>query len=141
MLGSPCALASAVDEGGSISDPRAADFLFSCDASHPDTLRYLKATGQCLFGPDEPGVGDGSRGALRNIDDRNRLERSKFSALDGGWGAGRGYVNNFSPQPCGLPPGLRGFPGSSLVILAVCPATLYGALKAHHIQLCFSQTS
>ncbi|CAK7300058.1 Telomere repeats-binding bouquet formation protein 2 [Vulpes lagopus] len=72
-----------MDEGGSISDPRAADFLFSCDASHPDTLRYLKATGQCLFGPDEPGVGDGSRGALRNIDDRNRLERSKiYQSLD-----------------------------------------------------------
>uniref|UniRef100_A0A8P0TRR1 Tripartite motif containing 69 n=1 Tax=Canis lupus familiaris TaxID=9615 RepID=A0A8P0TRR1_CANLF len=42
-LGSPCALASAVDEGGSISDPRAADFLFSCDASHPDTLRIYQS--------------------------------------------------------------------------------------------------
>nr|XP_048316014.1 telomere repeats-binding bouquet formation protein 2 [Myodes glareolus] len=29
-----------VDEGGAISDVQAADFLFSCDASHPDTLRY-----------------------------------------------------------------------------------------------------
>ncbi|XP_038298123.1 telomere repeats-binding bouquet formation protein 2 isoform X1 [Canis lupus familiaris] len=32
-----------VDEGGSISDPRAADFLFSCDASHPDTLRIYQS--------------------------------------------------------------------------------------------------
>lgn len=36
-------LASTVAEGGTISDLRAADFLFSCDASHPDTLRYLTA--------------------------------------------------------------------------------------------------
>ncbi|XP_058593871.1 telomere repeats-binding bouquet formation protein 2 isoform X2 [Neofelis nebulosa] len=32
-----------VAEGGSISDPRAADFLFSCDASHPDTLRIYQS--------------------------------------------------------------------------------------------------
>ncbi|XP_019500462.1 PREDICTED: telomere repeats-binding bouquet formation protein 2 [Hipposideros armiger] len=31
-----------VAEGGTISDSRAADFLFSCDASHPDTLRNKK---------------------------------------------------------------------------------------------------
>uniref|UniRef100_A0A2R9A777 Uncharacterized protein n=1 Tax=Pan paniscus TaxID=9597 RepID=A0A2R9A777_PANPA len=31
-----------VAEGGTISDPRAADFLFSCDASHPDTLRIYQ---------------------------------------------------------------------------------------------------
>ncbi|XP_004687596.1 PREDICTED: uncharacterized protein C15orf43 homolog [Condylura cristata] len=30
-------------EGGKISDPRAADFLFSCDASHPDTLRIYQS--------------------------------------------------------------------------------------------------
>ncbi|XP_076982750.1 telomere repeats-binding bouquet formation protein 2 [Tamandua tetradactyla] len=30
-------------EGGTISDPRAADFLFSCDASHPDTLRIFQS--------------------------------------------------------------------------------------------------
>lgn len=39
-----CALASTVDEGGMVSDAQAADFLFSCDASHPDTLRYPRAT-------------------------------------------------------------------------------------------------
>uniref|UniRef100_A0A8C2NM73 Telomere repeat binding bouquet formation protein 2 n=1 Tax=Capra hircus TaxID=9925 RepID=A0A8C2NM73_CAPHI len=43
LLGSPCALASTVAEGGTISDPRAADFLFSCDASHPDTLRIYQS--------------------------------------------------------------------------------------------------
>ncbi|KAM9090259.1 telomere repeats-binding bouquet formation protein 2 [Megaptera novaeangliae] len=32
-----------VDEGGTISDLRAADFLFSCDASHPDTLRIYQS--------------------------------------------------------------------------------------------------
>nr|XP_035926695.1 telomere repeats-binding bouquet formation protein 2 isoform X1 [Halichoerus grypus] len=32
-----------VAEGGSISDARAADFLFSCDASHPDTLRIYQS--------------------------------------------------------------------------------------------------
>ena len=70
-------------EGGSISDPRGADFLFSCDASHPDTLRYLKATWQCLLGQDESAAGVGSCRPLINIDHRNRLEMSKFSALDG----------------------------------------------------------
>ncbi|KAM4832164.1 telomere repeats-binding bouquet formation protein 2 [Urocitellus parryii] len=38
-----------VAEGGTVSDSRAADFLFSCDASHPDTLRYLRAAWQCLL--------------------------------------------------------------------------------------------
>ncbi|XP_026643662.1 telomere repeats-binding bouquet formation protein 2 [Microtus ochrogaster] len=38
------ALASTVDEGGAISDAQAADFLFSCDASHPDTLRLYHST-------------------------------------------------------------------------------------------------
>ncbi|XP_003420181.2 telomere repeats-binding bouquet formation protein 2 [Loxodonta africana] len=33
-----------VAEGGTISDARAADFLFSCDASHPDTLRIYQST-------------------------------------------------------------------------------------------------
>lgn len=51
------ALASTVSEGGTISDLRAADFLFSCDASHPDTLRYLTAAWHCLSGPDAPGAG------------------------------------------------------------------------------------
>ncbi|XP_043775025.1 telomere repeats-binding bouquet formation protein 2 isoform X1 [Cervus elaphus] len=32
-----------VAEGGTISDPRVADFLFSCDASHPDTLRIYQS--------------------------------------------------------------------------------------------------
>nr|KAF6487831.1 telomere repeat binding bouquet formation protein 2 [Rousettus aegyptiacus] len=32
-----------VAEGGMISDSRAADFLFSCDASHPDTLRIYQS--------------------------------------------------------------------------------------------------
>nr|KAF6393973.1 telomere repeat binding bouquet formation protein 2 [Pipistrellus kuhlii] len=32
-----------VSEGGAISDPRAADFLFSCDASHPDTMRIYQS--------------------------------------------------------------------------------------------------
>ncbi|XP_073921968.1 telomere repeats-binding bouquet formation protein 2 [Castor canadensis] len=32
-----------VAEGGTISDSRAADFLFSCDASHPDTLRIYQS--------------------------------------------------------------------------------------------------
>ncbi|XP_054419906.1 telomere repeats-binding bouquet formation protein 2 [Pteronotus mesoamericanus] len=32
-----------VAEGGMISDVRAADFLFSCDASHPDTLRVYQS--------------------------------------------------------------------------------------------------
>ncbi|XP_037600532.1 telomere repeats-binding bouquet formation protein 2 isoform X2 [Cebus imitator] len=32
-----------VAEGGTISDPQAADFLFSCDASHPDTLRIYQS--------------------------------------------------------------------------------------------------
>ncbi|XP_055292538.1 telomere repeats-binding bouquet formation protein 2 [Moschus berezovskii] len=32
-----------VAEGGTISDLRAADFLFSCDASHPDTLRIYQS--------------------------------------------------------------------------------------------------
>ncbi|XP_029806381.1 telomere repeats-binding bouquet formation protein 2 [Suricata suricatta] len=32
-----------VAEGGSISDPSAADFLFSSDASHPDTLRIYQS--------------------------------------------------------------------------------------------------
>ncbi|KAB1277911.1 Telomere repeats-binding bouquet formation protein 2 [Camelus dromedarius] len=32
-----------VAEGGTISDPRDADFLFSCDASHPDTLRIYQS--------------------------------------------------------------------------------------------------
>ncbi|XP_004751347.1 telomere repeats-binding bouquet formation protein 2 [Mustela lutreola] len=32
-----------VAEGGSISDPKDADFLFSCDASHPDTLRIYQS--------------------------------------------------------------------------------------------------
>ncbi|XP_006778055.1 PREDICTED: telomere repeats-binding bouquet formation protein 2 [Myotis davidii] len=32
-----------VAEGGTISDLRAADFLFSCDASHPDTLRVYQS--------------------------------------------------------------------------------------------------
>lgn len=40
LLDSACALASTVAQGGMISDPQAAEFLFSCDASHPDTLRY-----------------------------------------------------------------------------------------------------
>ncbi|XP_051000995.1 telomere repeats-binding bouquet formation protein 2 [Acomys russatus] len=31
------------DEGGKISDAQAADFLFSCDASHPDTLRIYQS--------------------------------------------------------------------------------------------------
>lgn len=48
-----CVLASIVAEGGTISDLRAADYLFSCDASHPDTLRYLAV----FLGRDEPGVG------------------------------------------------------------------------------------
>uniref|UniRef100_F6WVB3 Tripartite motif containing 69 n=1 Tax=Callithrix jacchus TaxID=9483 RepID=F6WVB3_CALJA len=34
---------SPVAEGGTISDPRAADFLFSSDASHPDTLRIYQS--------------------------------------------------------------------------------------------------
>ncbi|EPQ14745.1 Tripartite motif-containing protein 69 [Myotis brandtii] len=38
-----CPCLNDVAEGGTISDLRAADFLFSCDASHPDTLRYLTA--------------------------------------------------------------------------------------------------
>ncbi|XP_038185155.1 telomere repeats-binding bouquet formation protein 2 [Arvicola amphibius] len=33
-----------VDEGGAVSDAQAADFLFSCDASHPDTLRIYHST-------------------------------------------------------------------------------------------------
>ncbi|XP_049755049.1 telomere repeats-binding bouquet formation protein 2 isoform X2 [Elephas maximus indicus] len=33
-----------VAERGTISDARAADFLFSCDASHPDTLRIYQST-------------------------------------------------------------------------------------------------
>uniref|UniRef100_A0A8D2KGZ8 Telomere repeat binding bouquet formation protein 2 n=1 Tax=Urocitellus parryii TaxID=9999 RepID=A0A8D2KGZ8_UROPR len=32
-----------VAEGGTVSDSRAADFLFSCDASHPDTLRIYES--------------------------------------------------------------------------------------------------
>ncbi|XP_006831761.1 PREDICTED: uncharacterized protein C15orf43 homolog [Chrysochloris asiatica] len=32
-----------VAEGGKISDPPAADFLFSCDASHPDTVRIYQS--------------------------------------------------------------------------------------------------
>ncbi|XP_062944611.1 telomere repeats-binding bouquet formation protein 2 [Cynocephalus volans] len=32
-----------VTEGGTICDPQAADFLFSCDASHPDTLRIYQS--------------------------------------------------------------------------------------------------
>ncbi|XP_004709459.1 telomere repeats-binding bouquet formation protein 2 [Echinops telfairi] len=32
-----------VAEGGTISGPHAADFLFSCDASHPDTLRIYQS--------------------------------------------------------------------------------------------------
>ncbi|XP_066199723.1 telomere repeats-binding bouquet formation protein 2 [Saccopteryx leptura] len=32
-----------VSEGGMISDLRDADFLFSCDASHPDTLRVYQS--------------------------------------------------------------------------------------------------
>ncbi|XP_052037428.1 telomere repeats-binding bouquet formation protein 2 [Apodemus sylvaticus] len=32
-----------VDEGGMVSDAQAADFLFSCDASHPDTLRIYES--------------------------------------------------------------------------------------------------
>uniref|UniRef100_A0A8D0Y694 Telomere repeat binding bouquet formation protein 2 n=1 Tax=Sus scrofa TaxID=9823 RepID=A0A8D0Y694_PIG len=32
-----------VAEGGTISDLRAADYLFSCDASHPDTLRIYQS--------------------------------------------------------------------------------------------------
>ncbi|KAM5338444.1 telomere repeats-binding bouquet formation protein 2 isoform 2-T2 [Glossophaga mutica] len=32
-----------VAEGGTISNVRAADFLFSCDASHPDTLRVYQS--------------------------------------------------------------------------------------------------
>ncbi|XP_028640809.1 telomere repeats-binding bouquet formation protein 2 [Grammomys surdaster] len=32
-----------VDEGGMVSDAQAADFLFSCDASHPDTLRIYQS--------------------------------------------------------------------------------------------------
>ncbi|ERE70899.1 telomere repeats-binding bouquet formation protein 2 [Cricetulus griseus] len=32
-----------VDEGGTVSDVQAADFLFSCDASHPDTLRIYQS--------------------------------------------------------------------------------------------------
>ncbi|XP_021050651.1 telomere repeats-binding bouquet formation protein 2 [Mus pahari] len=31
------------DEGGMVSDAQAADFLFSCDASHPDTLRIYQS--------------------------------------------------------------------------------------------------
>lgn len=78
-MGLPCALASTVAEGGTISDPRAADFLFSCDASHPDTLRYLKPTWQYLLGHEEPGVGDRRCSPLINIDNRKILETSKFS--------------------------------------------------------------
>ncbi|XP_053452170.1 telomere repeats-binding bouquet formation protein 2 isoform X2 [Nycticebus coucang] len=37
------ALASTVAEGGTISDSQAADFLFSSDASHPDTLRIYQS--------------------------------------------------------------------------------------------------
>ncbi|XP_040600877.1 telomere repeats-binding bouquet formation protein 2 [Mesocricetus auratus] len=32
-----------VDEGGTVSEAQAADFLFSCDASHPDTLRIYQS--------------------------------------------------------------------------------------------------
>ncbi|KAM6180802.1 telomere repeats-binding bouquet formation protein 2 [Erethizon dorsatum] len=32
-----------VAEGGTLSEPAAADFLFSCDASHPDTLRIYQS--------------------------------------------------------------------------------------------------
>ncbi|XP_004639133.1 telomere repeats-binding bouquet formation protein 2 [Octodon degus] len=32
-----------VTEGGTVSDPAVADFLFSCDASHPDTLRIYQS--------------------------------------------------------------------------------------------------
>ena len=39
-----CVFTSTEDEGGMVSDVKAADFLFSCDASHPDTLRYPRAT-------------------------------------------------------------------------------------------------
>lgn len=77
-----CVLASTEAEGGTISDPRSANFLFSCDASHPDTLRYLKATLQCLLGHDKPGVGDGNCSPLVNMDDRKRLETNNFSVLD-----------------------------------------------------------
>lgn len=75
------ALASIVAEGGTIGDARAADFLFSSDASHPDTLRYLKATWPCLSHHQEPGAGGGNRSPRINRDDQNSLERSKFSVL------------------------------------------------------------
>ncbi|XP_013365929.1 PREDICTED: uncharacterized protein C15orf43 homolog isoform X2 [Chinchilla lanigera] len=32
-----------VAEGGTVSDPAVADFLFSCDASHPDTQRIYQS--------------------------------------------------------------------------------------------------
>ncbi|XP_060227483.1 telomere repeats-binding bouquet formation protein 2 [Meriones unguiculatus] len=32
-----------VDQGGELSDAQAADFLFSCDAAHPDTLRIYQS--------------------------------------------------------------------------------------------------
>ena len=96
LLGSPSALASTVAEGGTISDPRGADFLFSCDASHPDTLRYLKVTWGYLLGHEEPGVVAGSRRRLIDIDDRKRLETSKFSVLSGCAGRGRGRRGNSS---------------------------------------------
>ena len=74
-------------EGGTISDPRAADFLFSCDASHPDTLRYLKVTWGYLWGHEELGVVAGSCCRLVNIDNRKRLETNKFSPV---WMCGEG---------------------------------------------------
>ncbi|EHB07933.1 hypothetical protein GW7_16970 [Heterocephalus glaber] len=45
LRGSPCAFAfaSTVAEGGTVSDAEAAEFLFSCDASHPDTLRIYQS--------------------------------------------------------------------------------------------------
>lgn len=78
------ALASTVAEGGTISDLRAADFLFSCDASHPDTLRYPNATRHCLSGPEEPRVGGGHCSPFIKMDARKRLETSTFPALDVG---------------------------------------------------------
>lgn len=94
LLGLPYALASTVAEEGVISDAKAADFLFSCDASHPDTLRYSEGHRQGLLGHEEPEVENGSCRPLINSD-RKRLESSMFRS----WMCGVGEIDNLSPLP------------------------------------------
>lgn len=113
-------------EGGTISDLKAADFLFSCDASHPDTLRYLQATLPCLSGHNEEELEmeitvylleTGNFSVLLDVG----VKRDHLSPI---FSAARAWPLTWTLSIC---------PSSSRVV-SVSPITPCGSLKSPHIQ-------